>query len=252
VAVNTIGRRDYSLVTIKSILGDKKMNSKEYSFCRKATEVTSATNLKVMKPNELFDLIKDTEYITSGDSVDWSVQIFDDEKRIRLIFQESNGKRDWQNNFCFPVKPYKQQENTLWLHKGWADAWKSCNDEVCEKAIRYMDAYPEYDMEVCGWSYGGAMAVIALEDLGFRTNRCDFILTTFGAPKALFGKKTREYVMSYAKEINQYTDVNDIVTLLPPFPFYKHCHKVPVDKKVAFGLLKPTVYHCGYGDKNLY
>ena len=69
-----------------------------------------------MKPNELFNYlksIKHDEYITAGDDVQYLVRTFHDEKRIRLIFEESCGKTDWKNNFNFPIKPYKNQENVL-------------------------------------------------------------------------------------------------------------------------------------------
>lgn len=82
-----------------------------------------------MKPNELFNYlksIKHEEYITAGDDVQYLVRTFHDEKRIRLMFEESCGKTDWKNNFNFPIKPYKYQENVLWYARGWAKAYKSC------------------------------------------------------------------------------------------------------------------------------
>lgn len=83
-----------------------------------------------MKPNELFELIKNTTFIRTGDEVDYAVNVFPHEKRIRLIFEESNGKRDWINNFNFPIKPYKNQVNTLWYARGWVKAYKTANDET--------------------------------------------------------------------------------------------------------------------------
>lgn len=43
-----------------------------------------------MKPSELFKLIRDTEYETAGKAVDYSIQVFIEEKKIRLLFEESN------------------------------------------------------------------------------------------------------------------------------------------------------------------
>lgn len=205
-----------------------------------------------MKANELFDLIKSTDYTTSGNDVDWAIKVFHDEKRIRLLFEASASKTDWINNFRFPIKPYKQQENILWLQKGWATAWKSCNDEICVAVMNEIEKAPDYELEVCGWSYGGAMALIAAEDLGYRTGRHDLIVSTFGAPKPLFGRKTKEYVLSYIKEINQYSHRNDIVPMMPPLSGYKLGNKVKVEKKKLFGIFQPNIYHCIYGDESLY
>ena len=52
-----------------------------------------------MKPWELYEEIKKTEYTKSGDSVDWAVKVYPDEKLIRLLFEESTEDRDWRNNF---------------------------------------------------------------------------------------------------------------------------------------------------------
>ena len=59
-----------------------------------------------MKPNELFNYlksIKHEEYITAEDDVQYLVRTFHDEKRIRLMFEESCGKTDWKNNFNFTI-----------------------------------------------------------------------------------------------------------------------------------------------------
>ena len=39
-----------------------------------------------MKPNELYEEIKKTQYTKSGDDVDWAVKVYDDEKTVRLLF----------------------------------------------------------------------------------------------------------------------------------------------------------------------
>lgn len=204
-----------------------------------------------MEPNELFELIKNTEYIKTGDSVDYAIKEFPEEQRIRLIFQESDGNRDWVNNLKFPVKPYKNQENTLWYAKGWAGAYKSANDEIMTNLISAINANPDYDVEICGWSYGGAIALMAVEDLFYRTG-IKSIVTTFGGPKPLFGTKTRDYILSCCKEVNQYCHVNDIVPTLPPFIGYYMAKKVSVGKWKFLGKLNPYVYHTCYGDKTLY
>src|SRR5574344_26616 len=207
-----------------------------------------------MKPNELFNYLKSIkhgDYITAGNDVQYLVKTFHDEKRIRLMFEESCGKTDWKNNLNFPIKPYKYQENTLWYARGWAKAYKSCNDEIMSKLIATYKEYPEYEIEICGWSYGGAMSLIAVEDFYYRT-KIKSIVTTFGAPKPLFGCKTRKTVLNCCKEVKQYAHRNDCVPLMPPLPGYCMCNKIKVGKKKLFGLFHPDIYHCVYGDESLY
>ena len=43
-----------------------------------------------MKPSELFKLIRDSEYITIGDAVDFVVKVFDDEKIINDLIQSGD------------------------------------------------------------------------------------------------------------------------------------------------------------------
>ena len=207
-----------------------------------------------MKPNELFNYlksIKHDEYITSGDDVQYLVRTFHDEKRIRLMFEESCGKTDWKNNFNFPIKPYKYQENVLWYARGWAKAYKSCNDEIMKMLLQAHNENPDYEIEICGWSYGGAMSLIAVEDFYYRY-KIKSIVTTFGAPKPLFGCKTRKTVLNCCKEVKQYAHRNDCVPLMPPLPGYCMGNKIKVGKKKLFGLFHPDIYHCIYGDESLY
>lgn len=209
-----------------------------------------------MRPYDLFKIIKETDhhdYNESGDHVNWMIKVDDKEKVVRLIFEESNGKRDWLNNLTFPVKPYKKQENVLWVASGWCNAYKSCNDEVQNAFIKELYAHDDYSPEISGWSYGGAMAILASEDFYFRT-KIKPVVITFGAPKPIFGKQSWKHVLESVEAIYQYADVNDCITIMPPFPGYKHINKVKVGKR-KFNLiqwLKPKIYHTTYDDKDVY
>jgi hypothetical protein len=204
-----------------------------------------------MRPEELFNLIKKTKFEKVGDDVDFAVLAFPEEKTVRLIFEESASNRDWQNNFNFPIKPYKNQQNTLWFARGWARAYKSANDLIMEKLIEAQTNNPDYKVEICGWSYGGAISLLAAEDFYFRTKtKADVI--TFGAPKPLFGRKTKNYVLSCCENVQQFAHRCDVVTLCVPFPGYKMLNKIKVGKWNLFNFFKPNIYHCCYGDKDLY
>ncbi len=208
-----------------------------------------------MRPNELYNIIKHTrhsDYIASGDDVQWRVWVDDKEEVVRLIFEESSGKVDWKNNLKFPVKLYKKQKSCLKVAKGWGDAYKSCNDEIMAKFIAEVFSHEDYKIEICGWSYGGAMSLLAAEDFHYRTTYKANVIT-FGAPKPLWGKKTQNYVRSCVNEVKQYTHVNDCVPLMPPLPGYKRLVTNKIGGKTDFfKLFAPDVYHCIYGEESLY
>ncbi len=204
-------------------------------------------------PENIFYNLNTVEYNTSGDSVDWLLLIDDTEQVIYLMFQGSNQKRDWQNNFNFPAKVYKNQQSCMIFARGWGDAWRSCNDEIMEIVIRITNERPDYEFVICGHSLGGAMAILATEDFYYRTEEHP-ILVTFGAPKPCFGRKTTEYIKWCCdNQVYQYADRNDLVTFLPPFPGYKHIRKIKIGKRFSFKkLFNPIVYHMIYGDEDLY
>lgn len=206
-----------------------------------------------MQPYEVFKMIRDVEYTTSGIDVDWTVKVDEVEKTVWLIFEESDGKQDWKTNLNFPAKLYKKQKHFFLLHRGYGKAWKSCNDEVMKAFITEVMKNPDYEIKVTGWSYGGAMALIAAEDFYFRTNIKVNELITFGAPRPLFGIITRHYFRKCAETFNQYSFSYDFVTWLPFF--YSRANTRLMDKKNSWKLwrtFQTPKYHCSYGEKEYY
>lgn len=204
-----------------------------------------------MQPFNLFNLIKKTNCKKIGDDVDYAILVDKEEKKIRLIFKQSNSKKDWINNFNFPIKPYKNQQNTLWVARGWVKAYKSANDIIMAELTAEYRKYTDYQIEIIGWSYGGAISILAAEDFYFRTKTKPNIIT-FGAPKPLFGNKTKNYILSCCNEVKQYAHRSDCVTLCPPLFGYKHLNKIKLGKFNFFNLFKPTKYHTCYGVVALY
>lgn len=201
---------------------------------------------------DLYDYILGNEYIKSGDDVDWNISIFESEKKIRLIFAPSNSKRDWINNFTFPIKIYKKQENKFYVASGWGNAWKSCNDEIMSTLEKAVFTHIDYSVEIDGYSYGGAMALLAAEDFNYRMKfKADVI--TFGAPKPLFGKKTQKYFESCCNSVKQFAHVNDCVTLCPPLIGYTRIRTDKLgDNFCLIELFHPDKWHQIYGKKELY
>lgn len=202
-----------------------------------------------MKYEKLFNLIEDTEYETVGIDVQYQIKKIDG--ILYLLFQESTSKKDWEINFDFPVKVYKKQENTILAHRGFVKAWKSCNDIIMDNFIKAIT--DEYKMinkiVIAGWSYGGAMAQLAAEDLHFRTH-IKPVLITYGSPKILFGRKPKKYFTSCIdKESKQFANRSDLVTKVPPF--YSTFNRIKLGKFNLIELFKCKI-HCKYGCSDWY
>ena len=152
----------------------------------------------------------------------------------------------------FPIKPYKNQTSCILVARGWGNAYKSCNNEVIKNLCEAVKNNPDYDVHICGWSYGGALCLLAAEDFYYRTHRKASIFT-YGAPKPLWGKKTWRYVKSCIHVIKQWSHVNDCIPLMPPFPGYKRITTDKVGKGFCiFKLFQPQIYHYIYAEQSLY
>lgn len=201
------------------------------------------------EPYKLYKELLNQKYKKSGDCVDWSIVTSVKNKEIKLFFQGSTEKRDWINNFDFPSKVYKKQESVIRVARGWGNAYKSCNDIVMDALTNQINKYPEFSVLIIGHSYGGAMAILAAEDLYFRTKKKSDVIT-FGSPKVVKDNATKDYIKSCVSIIQQYANVNDFVPMIPFF--FKQVNKIEIDKKVFGGIFNTVKYHLMYGDEKIY
>ena len=203
-----------------------------------------------MKAWKLFDIIKNAKYKETGLKVNYCIKVDKKEGFVYLLFEKSSGNVDWKINFDFPKKPYHNQKRELLLHGGYVKAWKSANDVICKEAIEAFTAHPECTPIVAGWSYGGAMAAIAAEDINFRSG-IKPALITFGAPKICGSKKTANVIKGSCSECLNYAQYNDIVTHV--VPWYEDLGYVKIGKKYnPVKSLNPWHYHTQYGDESIY
>ena len=201
-----------------------------------------------MKFNELFDLIDNSEYTKSGADVDWTIKVIDD--TVYLLFQETTNKIDWKTNFKFWVKPYKHQKNPMLLHAGFVNAWKSCNDLIMGELIQVMNFNKGKKLIISGWSHGAALTILAAEDYHYRTGERPVVIN-YGAPSIIapLAFRTKKY-LSECMDYRLFSDVNDLVTKIPPF--YMSLKRTKLDKFVFGGIFHPNIYHCIYNKEELY
>lgn len=231
-----------------------------------------------MKLWELFDTLKNkNNWNDTGDNVNWSITSVKEENKIKifLMFQDSNGFKDWINNLryfasIYTKKPYKNQKSkNLVLHSGFLHAYKSSNDFIMDCLLykieceRLNNKNSEIEIIITGWSHGGGLSQLAAEDLNFRTRKdindvnsgIKPKVIVFGSPKVLVFNSTAEYVRSCCSEIIEVSQFNDLITILPPFLRYKHISKnlKRVGTKLnIFKLFNPLIYHTSYDDKSIY
>ena len=200
-------------------------------------------------PWELFSLINSIKYTKVGDYVDYAITELPD--YLVLAFQDSKDNKDWINNFRFAKKLYKRQLSCMKVHKGYGEAWRTCNDIII-KQVKDWSEKTGKPLLIIGWSYGGAMSLLAAEDWHYRTGNKAMIVT-FGAPMVAGNKKTQAYFRS-VMDCVQWENRNDIVRYCPLVPFYKHIGlKDCGDEKFNFfKLFNSRKYHLQYGDRKIY
>lgn len=144
---------------------------------------------------------------------------------LRILFEESNGRNDWINNFRFlalPKKPYKHMERVWFAHRGFNRVWKVIEPELAELVVD-----PSVRrIEIGGYSHGAAVAVLCYEYCRYHRNDIPVVGFGFGAPRVVWGvipKEVRERLNGFVVIRNDH----DIVTHLPPaWLGYRHVGRV--------------------------
>lgn len=148
-----------------------------------------------------------------------------------LLFQWSNGKEDWKNNFDFFAKPYKDMQVTWRCHRGFLRVWKSIEPYV-QKTV--LDKRVKHFV-IIGYSHGAAIAALAHEYVWF--NRPDLHSDVtgslfniegfgFGCPRVFFGRMKKELRKRWSTFL-PIRNLNDIVTHVPPTLFgFRHVSPV--------------------------
>lgn len=160
---------------------------------------------------------------------------------LRLLFEESNGRTDWRNNFRFlaiPKKPYKGMDVTWFVHRGFNRVWK-----VIEPHLAELITDPTVErIDIAGYSHGGGVALLCFEYCRYHRPEIPVTGVGFGAPRVLWGpipKAVKERVEGFVVVRNSL----DIVTHVPPvFLGYRHTGTICQIKK-AGSSLRPVNDH---------
>lgn len=187
-------------------------------------------------------------------------------KLIQIAFQESNGNFDWFINFMFfgwrRVRPYKNMPILYKTHGGFTASYKSIQDELMKKIEEICKDNEVDSIEIFGWSYGGAMTQLCLEDLTYhfieQREHADWfkngipIITgmTIGAPRVFYKTTMTSWkrIQTRLSRLIMIANVDDIITLVPPtFVGSKHilpCYGVGVSDHTSLKrVFDPWKYH---------
>lgn len=157
----------------------------------------------------LLDLFENCAYKVHyeqiGDSVNYAFIEKDKRKTLYIYFQGSNSITDWVENFMFTKKVYKEFR----VHRGFFRAYSQVRDLLLNRVY-----YNEYEkIIVVGYSHGGALCQLAVEDLVYHFPNLNIKGYAFESPRALKVPK------KYRERWNSLTTIRngtDIVTHCPP------------------------------------
>ena len=160
-------------------------------------------------------------YIHSGDSADYAVERWG--TRLYLLFQWSDGLRDWRNNLDFPVHAYKSNGSRWFVHRGFLRVWKSIRDEIESAVSKNVAKFETTSIFCVGYSHGAAVAGLAYEDMAFIFgDRIPVFGFGFGCPRFLWGSLPKD-VKNRFSCFTVIRNIPDIVTHLPPYILgYRH------------------------------
>lgn len=204
-----------------------------------------------MTQTELFnDLRYHTDYKKVGRDLDYFVEVLHDDKKIRVKFQESHSVTDWILNFVFPIIPVLIHGKLYNIAIGWWLSWYSGREIVLHEIYTAIAENPDYEIEICGYSFGGAISQICGIEL-YERLKIKSTLITFGSPRPLFGLCAL-WAKRCFKSVTQYAYWNDIVTWCPPIFLYFTVKNKRIGKFNLKELFHPTESHQAYEREELY
>lgn len=130
---------------------------------------------------------------------------------LYILFEWSNGKTDWFNNFDFPARPYRDMHDKWYAHRGFMRVWKviepNIKDVICDQTIK--------KIIIGGYSHGAAIAVLCHEYCKFNRPDADIRGYGYGCPRVVWGF-LRKAVRKRFEGFTVIRNGRDIVTFVPP------------------------------------
>ena len=150
---------------------------------------------------------------------------------LLISFQKSRQKLDWLHNFCFWKKPYKNMEETFFVHWGFLKKYKAIQAHI----HRAIGEFAPKKILLRGYSQGGALSILCHEDIGWNYPCIDVQTIVFGSPR-VFSIFNHRILKERLKNVIRVTYWGDLVTFVPPIIFgYRHYGgAIKIGKKCFF------------------
>lgn len=145
------------------------------------------------------------EYQTAGNDVNYA---FEENKDVLyLFFQGSSSIKDWTRNFLFTKKVYKM----FHVHRGFYEAYSEVRDVILNHIYATETLFNK--IVIVGYSHGGALCQLALEDIEYHFPNKRVVAYAFESPRCLKVKKEYRHLWKHLYVIR---NNQDIVTHCPP------------------------------------
>ena len=188
---------------------------------------------------------------TAGDDTQYIIEFNKKTKEAIVVFCGSNSDVDWKANFSFWKKPYKDMGTTFYVHAGFLKRWKAARDVIMDQ----LESLNPKSIIITGHSYGGAIALLCMEDCWFRfihsrENQDNSLegkihCYTFGAPRIL-GIFNYKKIKDRWNGSVEFFNASDVVACVPPACFlYRHpVKRTHIGEKYSFfKMIHSRSYH---------
>ncbi|KAL1914875.1 uncharacterized protein VTP21DRAFT_7791 [Calcarisporiella thermophila] len=179
----------------------------------------------------------------------------DNRKAIVIVFRGAITIESWSEIIkgVGPKQPFDPLDSSKGtVHFGFLEAYNAAKDHIGELLMKQIMEHPGYEVEVLGWSYGGAMASLNAMDLWNRLKipAKKIVLVTFGQPR-VGDQVYADWVDKSGILIKRLVHKNDIVPHLgPDFLGYRH-HSAEIHTNALTGrttqCVQPEDKECSYG-----
>lgn len=117
----------------------------------------------------------ENNYQVAGEDTDY--KFIEDDDTLYIFFKGSDSDYDWKMNFWFTEKVYKMFR----VHKGFYKEYNDVRNIILDKC--YSKNYKK--IIVIGYSLGGALTQLALEDIEYHFPELDVKAYAFESPRCL-------------------------------------------------------------------
>lgn len=184
------------------------------------------------KYQKIFYDIKNTrDYKKVGDDIDYKVIVDKEAKEVILQFEESMTRQDWKHNLMFVPWILDLGGHKVITTHGYAKAYESADCIPIKEFFNECIKHKNYRTVIRGWSFGSAMAKIAVRHLYYITRRSTDVLVTYGDVKCWLNPFTCRQAGKWVKERHEFACINDLVTWC--VPFYSRTAKCRVGGKFS-------------------